>query len=193
MALMAPPYQLTHPPVAATPPAPRTLPNTTAFDDYYNTDPSAPPPALPWSPDELNQARDYYMNFISQNRIPTTWGDVRDPLNIYQQFRQAGQSHSDALNGSLSYLGWNSAANAPGAGAAQQGGAGGGGSSYYGGGGGTPNGQGLFDPRLYAPFVGTAPTYHAPTLPNAPNFDDYYNAAAVPATPVYRGPGMSKK
>jgi hypothetical protein len=169
-------------------------------DPYYDTpnpsqQPAAPASQNPWSDDELNQARDYYMNFISQNRVPTSWGDVRDPLNAYQSLRTQGQSHSNALNGALSYLGWNSPANAPGANAQPQGGGGG---SYYGGGGaGQNNGKGLFDPALYAPFVGTAPDYHAPTLPTLPNFDTYYDVNAHPiptfTAPVYRGPGMSKK
>lgn len=38
------------------------------------------------------------------------------------------------------------------------------------GGGGANNGQGLFNPALYAPFTGTPPTYVPPTLPNAPQW-----------------------
>ena len=47
-------------------------------------------------------------------------------------------------------------------------------------GGGT--GGGITSPTLYAPFTGEAPTYQAPTLPNAPSFDDFYTA---PPTPTF--------
>lgn len=50
-----------------------------------------------------------------------------------------------------------------------------------GGGGNTNSGQGLFNPALYTPFTGTAPTYQAPTLPDAPQF----NAPAWKAPPAF--------
>lgn len=53
-------------------------------------------------------------------------------------------------------------------------------------GGGAPGG-GLFNPALYTPFQGQAPSYTPPTLPGAPNFDDYYNASAY-QNPVYHAP-----
>lgn len=55
-----------------------------------------------------------------------------------------------------------------------------------GGGGGAPGG-GLFNPNLYTPFEGTAPTYHPPTLPTVPSFDNYYDQSQFPA-PVYQPP-----
>lgn len=64
----------------------------------------------------------------------------------------------------------------------------GGGGGTGGGGGGAQNG-GLFNLDLYSPFSGVAPNYNPPTLPNAPNFDDFYNQSQY-SNPVYHQPTM---
>lgn len=173
------------------PQVPARMAQPPPVDDFYNTDPAAPS-SDPWTTDELNSARDYYLNFISQNRIPTSWGDVRDPMGLYQEQRAQGAGHDQALQFPIGYLGWNAPMTAGGGTSSGSGGGGG-----QAGGGFVNSGKGLFDPALYAPWTGTPPSYTSPTLAAVPSFDTYYDVGANPIptyqAPVYRGPGMTKK
>jgi hypothetical protein len=60
----------------------------------------------PWSNEELDAARQFYTDFITQHGL-SAWGTADDPLNAYKTLRQRGQSVDDARQGALAQLGWN--------------------------------------------------------------------------------------
>jgi hypothetical protein len=82
-------------------------------------DPRQPPDASldqpgqdPWSNEELDAARQFYTDFITQHGL-SAWGTADDPLNAYKTLRQRGQSVDDARQGALAQLGWNDPAKWP--------------------------------------------------------------------------------
>lgn len=122
--------------------------------------------------------------------VPQSGQSTDAQVAYYRNLLSQGMSEEDAINATKTWAGvpsdvtsWTNPT-APTAAAPQTNAGGGGGSA----GGGAP-GEGLFNPNLYAPFQGQAPSYQRPTLPNAPNFDSYYSEAAHP-TPVYQSPTM---
>lgn len=91
-------------------------------------------------------------------------GSTRDPQTGVITYAPGTSTGTNPANpGGIGNVG---AAVAPASAPSSGGGSGGGGGDA----GATNNGQGLFNPALYAPFTGTPPSYVPPTLPNAPQW-----------------------
>jgi hypothetical protein len=72
---------------------------------------SAPSPnATYWSDEELQAARAYFQQYITDHHLES-YGTVDDALNAYQRLRRDnGTPHDTALGGALDMLGWSHAA-----------------------------------------------------------------------------------
>lgn len=81
-------------------------------DDPSNGGSGTNAPTVPYTQDDLNNARQFYADFIQQHGL-SSWGDPSDAVRFYQSARQQGQTHDAALQSSLSSLGWNDASKWP--------------------------------------------------------------------------------
>lgn len=151
------------------------------FEDVQTVDPNAatpgpqatppPPTTNPWSDADDAAARTYFSNYLTGH---SDYGDVNDGIRAYQQQRQAGLGHDQALAAAMQTLGWQTQGphvDPPVTGT----GTGGGGNT----GGPQPNVGGLispfgkdFKPPPASPYP-DAPTFTPPSMADAANDPGY--------------------
>lgn len=145
-------------------------------------DSSSSGPGDPWSADELAQAQQWAQDWYSQHQIPASWGQVQDLVNNYQQQRQNGVGHQQAMDTVPGLLGWDkytapqttptpSPAPAPG-----------------------PTGQsGPSGPLLTDPFTDTYTPYQQQPLPTVGgSLQSIPGAPDFPTIPRFTGPTIEE-